>query len=391
MKNFVEKYRPKRFKDLIGQEEPIKIIKEFLLHFPKGKKVLLLNGGPGVGKTTMVHVLSNENNAEIFELNASDLRNKRSLQEKLKPVLQQKSLFEKDKIILVDEVDGISGSQDRGGISELINLISKTPYPIICTANDAWVRKLAPLRKKSQIIELNGISPSETKTHLKDILKKENKQISETTLNTISIKARGDLRSALNDLEAVSNMGENVDVKIDERNKKIDIFKAIRHIFQDRADEEMLGTFDKVDMPIDQIILWVEENIPKVYQKEELARAYQRLSNVDLFKGRIYKRQYWRFLVYENIFLSYGIAQSKKDSKKEGFYKYSKPARILKIWMNNQKYAKRKTIAKKYAQKTHVGTKRILAEWKIIEMILKNSKVQKELKLDGDEIEYLMK
>jgi replication factor C large subunit len=153
----------------------------------------------------------------------------------------------------------------------------------------------------------------------------------------------------------------------------------------------MLGTFDKVDMQIDEIILWLEENIPKAYSGEDLVRAYQRLANVDLFKGRIYKQQYWRFLVYENIFASYGISQAKGNKVIDGFKKYKKPERILKIWLNNQKHGKKKTIAIKYAEKTHVGYKRIMAQWHEIKSQLKNSIIQKELKLDEDEIAYVMK
>lgn len=391
MKTWVEKYRPENFENLIGQEEASEKLKEFLLNFPGKKRAILLNGKPGIGKTTIVHILAKTSNSEIFELNASDLRNKKSMHEKLRPVLQQQSLFVKNKIILVDEVDGLSGIKDRGGVSELVSLIDKTPYPIIATANDAWISKLSPLRKKSEIIELKEITPADTKTLLKKILEKEKKQISEKVLNEIAIKSKGDLRSAINDLEATSILDKPEEIEIDDRNKKTDIFKAIRHIFQDKANEEMLRTFDNVDMPLDEIILWIEENIPKVYEGKDLARAYQRLGNVDLFKGRIYKQQYWRFLVYENIFLSYGISQAKGDEEKKGFYKYSKPGRILKIWLNNQKHAKRKTIAMKYANKTHVGQKRILAEWKMIHPILKNSKIQQELKLNEDEISYIMK
>jgi len=65
-------------------------------------------------------------------------------------------------------------------------------------------------------------------------------------------------------------------------------------------------------------------NIPNVYSGEELVKAYQRLALVDLFKGRIYKQQYWRFMVYENIFLSYGICASKKEAKNLGFTSYKK-------------------------------------------------------------------
>jgi len=151
MKNWTEKYRPKEIKQIVGQIEQIDKLKSFLLNFPSKKKAIILNGPPGIGKTTLVHAISNETNSEIFELNASDLRNKSSMNLKLKPVLEQKPLFEKNKIILVDEVDGISGT-DRGGVSELISLIENSKYPIICTSNDVWIQKLSPLRKKCEII-----------------------------------------------------------------------------------------------------------------------------------------------------------------------------------------------------------------------------------------------
>ena len=391
MKNWIEKYRPEKFSEIVGQDEVIEKVKIYLENFPKVKrKALLLGGGPGIGKTTIVHVFSKELNFEIFELNASDLRSKKSMHEKLKPVIEQTSLFKKNKLILVDEVDGIS-AVDRGGLSELISLIEKTTYPIICTANDPWAKKLSPLRKKVEITELKNITPAQTKELLKKLLEIEKREVTPTVLNNIAIKSRGDLRSAINDLEAASSLENPEEILIDERNKKKDIFNAMKEIFQDKVNNEMLSIFDKVNMPLDEIILWMEENIPKVYSGEELANAYQRLAKVDLFKGRIYKQQYWRFLVYENIFLSYGISEAKGNIEKTGFYKYSKPERILKIWLNNQKHGKRKTIAQKYSKLTHVGTKRIMKEWKEVLPILKNPKIQSELKLDADEISYLMK
>lgn len=390
MKNWTEKYRPKTTKEIVGQSEPIQKVKNFLINFPGKKKAIILNGQPGIGKTTLAHALSIETNAEIFELNASDLRNKSSMNLKLRPVLEQKPLFEKNKIILVDEVDGISGT-DRGGVSELISLIESSKYPVICTANDAWTQKLSPLRKKCEIVELKEISPSETKEVLKKILEMEKKSIHSDTLNQISIKSNGDLRSAINELETLSEMGNKESFEVFEKPKKMDIFHAMKNIFQNKANLEMLGTFDKVDMSIDDIILWIEGNIPKVYSGIELVKAYERLAKVDLFKGRIYKQQYWRFLVYENFFLSFGISEAKGNKEKKGFYKYSKPDRILKIWLNNQKHAKRKTISQKMAAKTHVGEKRILSEWNEVKNILKNPQIQKQLKLDEEEISYVMK
>jgi len=110
-----EKYRAKRFEDIIGQESAIEQIKEFLEQFPK-KKALILYGPAGTGKTSLVHAAAKENNLEILELNSSNLRNKSSLEETLRPATAQSSLFKKGKIILMDEVDGVTGT-DRGGIA----------------------------------------------------------------------------------------------------------------------------------------------------------------------------------------------------------------------------------------------------------------------------------
>lgn len=392
MKTWVEKYRPQKFEDIVGQDEAIKKVKDYFFNYPDvRRKAILLSGSPGIGKTTIAHVLAKETKSEIFELNASDLRNKLSMEAKLKPVIEQSSLFNQNKIILIDEADGVSGTEDRGGLSELISLIEKAKFPIICTANDAYERRLSDLRKKCELVELKEISPALVKDVLKKILKEEGKEVTLNVLNKIAINSKGDLRSAINDLETTSILENPEEIEIDLRNKKEDIFNAMKIIFQEKATNEMLYTFDKVDMAIDEIVLWVEENIPKVYSGVELVKAYERLSRVDLFKGRIYKQQYWRFLVYENIFLSYGISEAKGNNEKEGFYKYKKPERILKIWLNNQKHAKKKSIAEKFSQKTHVGYKRIMKEWDEVKIFLKNPLIQKELKLDEDEINYLMK
>ena len=79
------------------------------------------------------------------------MRNKLQLKETLKPAIEQQSLLKKGKIILIDEVDGIVG-EDRGGVQELTDLIESSEYPIILTANDAWTKKLAPLRKKCVMV-----------------------------------------------------------------------------------------------------------------------------------------------------------------------------------------------------------------------------------------------
>jgi replication factor C large subunit len=385
---WVEKYRPKKFEEIRGQDDAVFKVKEFLKTFGKKKNALLLYGPPGTGKTSLAHAAAKELDFEIFELNASDLRNKERLKEVLRPAIEQKSLGKKSKIILVDEVDGIS-EYDYGGLPELLTIIEYTTYPMIITANDVWNRKFNSLRKKCELLQLKEINYDVIKKVISEISSKEQLSIDNDFITEISIKAKGDLRAAINDLQTLSKLKDYFSIILDERNKETDIFNSLRRIFKEKPSNDMLSIFDSVNMSIDDIILWLEENIPTEYSGEELARAYDLLARTDVFKGRIYKQQYWRFLVYENIFLSYGISSSKKNAK-TGFTSYKKPSRILQIWLNNQKTMEKKSICKKYSQHVHVSMKRAMSEFPVIKQIIKsNPEIQKELRLEEDEIEYI--
>jgi len=396
MSPWTEKHRPKKFEEIKGQDIAVRQIKEFVERFNLGKltrtskKALVLHGAPGTGKTTIAHVIAKETNSEIFELNASDFRNKSNIQEILKPAMEQKSLIKKNKIILVDEADGISGYYDRGGIRELLDLIAYSQYPVIVTANDIWTKKLANLRKKSELIKINAIDYKTIRDVLFSILRKEDLFVNNNLVTSIAVRAKGDIRAAINDLQSVAKMKDPSELSLDERNKEQSIFDVLKKVFQTKPTNDLLNEYNTVNMSTDEIILWVEENIPAEYSGEELARAYDLLSKVDVFKGRIYKQQYWRFLVYENALLSYGISASKK-TEKNGFTSYKKPSRILKIWLNNQRIAKKKSIANKYAKLVHVGSKRALNEFPIIKNIIKaNPIIQKELKLNDEEVKYIL-
>ncbi len=385
-KSWVEKYRPNKFTEVVGQEEAIAKSKIFFENFPH-KRAMIFHGPPGTGKTTLAHVISKEIGSEIFELNASDLRNREKLREILKPAMEQKSLFNDKKIILIDEVDGISAA-DWGGLPELLSLIILTSYPVIITANDIWKKELSMLRKKADMVQFREIGYKMIREILSGIVKKESKSLDDETITKIAINAHGDLRAAINDLQSEAEADERG--RPNERDKSTDIFNALRLIFKGKPTQETMRVLDSVEMPIDEIMLWVEENIPMEYREKELARAIELLGKTDIFKKRIYRQQYWRFLIYENFFLSYGISASKNSDKiGSGFTSYKRPERVLKIWLNNQKNEKKKTIAEKYAKVMHIGQKRAMHDFPIIKNILKNPEVRKELKLTEEEIQYL--
>ena len=382
--SFVEKYRPKDYKEIVGQAKAVEIIKKFLEEFPK-KKALVLYGPAGTGKTSIVLAAAKENNYEIMELNSSDLRNRQKLEETLKPASEQKSLFKKSKIILMDEVDGVTGT-DIGGIPELVRVIQTTRFPIIMTCNDVWQSKLSPVREKSIIIELKPLDLGTIVSVLAQVAEKENVKKDSQFFKQIAIKSQGDLRAALNDLQSYLS-GEDIFVDITEKRDVEDtIFNILRKILKERGD--FLNLFDTTSMSIDEIFLWLEENIPKEYKNEALAKAYYALGNADRFRGRVYSNQSWRFLVYQNVFQSAGISYAKPCAF-SGFTKYERPKRVLKIWMHNQKTEKKKTIAKKYAKFVHCSTKRIMRDFSILLPILQKTEVQKQLRMGEEEIAFL--
>jgi replication factor C large subunit len=351
---------------------------------------MLLYGPAGTGKTTLAHVMANELNHEIFELNSSDLRNRAKLDEVLRPSTLQKSLFAKGKIILVDEVDGVT-TTDFGGLPELIVLIERTKFPIIITCNDVWQNKFSMLRSKCEMVPLKELSYLTILDFLKTIVKRENKPANEIALKEIAAKSRGDLRAAMNDLQSIIDIdaSELFEKEVYMREKSQDIFNALRELFKSKMNKKTIEIFDNVDMEMGQIALWLEENIPAEYKGQELAKAFEALSKADVFKGRIHRQQYWHFMVYENFFLTAGISAAKGNkSLLDRFTKYNPPKRILKIWMVNQKTAKKKSIAGKFAELTHTGKKRAIKDFKMLSLII-DDKALKELDLTDQEKEYL--
>lgn len=384
MLTFTEKYRAKSFADILGQDKAIFQLKSFLKEFPK-KKALLIYGPAGTGKTSLVIAAAKENNLEIFELNASDLRNRAKLEEILKPATIQKSLFKKSKIVLMDEVDGVTGT-DRGGIPELARILNETKFPVIMTCNDVWHSKLSPIRAKSKIIELKPLDIGTIVSVLAKTAEKEELNKSPNYLKLIAIKSQGDMRAALNDLQSYSSPQELIVNTEEKRDVEESIFHILRRLFKER--EPFLELFDSSSLSIDEIFLWIEENIPKEYKNDTLAKAYYALGKADVFRGRIYKNQQWRFLIYQNAFQSAGISFA-KPSALTGFTSYEKPKRVLKIWLNNKKTEKKKSISKKYARLVHCSTKRIMRDFSLLKPILQNSNIQRQLDLSDDEVEFL--
>ena len=170
----------------------------------------------------------------------------------------------------------------------------------------------------------------------------------------------GDLRGALIDLQICSG-DKNFTIEkvntLSDRKRTESITNALMIIFKSSSVEVALPVLDDVDVDMDELFFWMDENLPKEYLTAQvLARAYEHLARADVFYGRIKRQQHWRFLVYVSNLLSAGIS-SAKDEKNPEFVKYTPTMRILRMWQAKMKNAKKKEIAAKLAAVTHTSEK----------------------------------
>jgi len=355
----INKYKPKSLKEIYGHNDQLEELKKFILK----KQPVLIYGMVGIGKTASVYALANELNYEILEVNASDLRNKDQINEVIKNNLEQQSLFQREKLVLIDEIDGINAS-DRGGLQEIIKLLDEKNFAVVLIANNIQDSKFKALKKKCKLIEFSKLTNETIFNALNNINKNEKLKINENMIKDISVNSKGDLRSAILDLE----LAKISDKAIDLRERKETIFNALKTIFTNK-DFKTARVFDNLDEDLDEIMLWLEENIPKEYNDKELEKAFNALSKADIYKGRIRRWQYYRFLVYRSLLMSAGVSLAKSESRTK-FSNYQRTSRILKIWIYNMKNAKRKELVNNLAPKLHMSPKKLLREFPYMKNVL---------------------
>ena len=197
-----EKYRPQNFLDLVGNEDSRKLFIDWFSNWKKGVKPILLVGPSGTGKTTMVNIAAKEFGYDLISLNASDVRNKKNIQEILTPVLGNQTVLG-TPMIFVDEVDGVHGRGDYGGAEAIIKILKEPTVPIVLAANSSTSDKMKNIKKVVKVIEIKPLPPRLLRLYLNKILIHEDAKLSPGSLIKLVSEARGDLRSMINTLQAL--------------------------------------------------------------------------------------------------------------------------------------------------------------------------------------------
>ena len=383
---WTKKYEPKKSSEILGQEEALFKLREAV----KLKRTVLIYGPSGTGKTSSVHVIGKELGLEVFEVNASDARNKENIENNLGSALAQQSLFSKGKLILIDDIDALSGTKDRGGLPAIQSLLETKKHAVAITCMNPLEDKYSKLRKQCLLIPFQALKKEIILKLLKNVSDAEGIVYTEKDLNEIIKLNKGDIRAALTDLQTYSITKTLSIVDKSERDREEDMQFCLRKILKSKKWEETINIFDKVNEDTNECLLWLDENLPKEYNSEDLKQAYEYISRADVFNGRIRRWQHWRFLIYINLLLTAGVASAKKETNISSI-EYTRTTRILKLWQANMKYAKKKSISEKIAEKTHTSRKRALRDSfpYLKNILLKNPSLREELELDEDEISWL--
>ncbi len=314
---WVEKYRPKKIADVLGNEEAKKAFVEWFTNKRRTKKAVLLFGPPGVGKTTLVNAAALEYGFTVIEMNASDTRTEKAINRIAGPAtsfvaLDKFSDQSKGNILFLDEVDGIAGNEDRGGVGAIIKIVENARVPVVMAANNPDIEKLRPLKKVCSLIRFHQVRLPLIITMLQGICKKEGIKAEFEALERIAQKSRGDVRSAINDLQSLAEVGKTLTLQdtlmLASRNKDISMEDTLTKYFSVKslADASALLSFSNVDY--DDLLMAVGDNLPRRYTDPiKLAEAYDFVSKADMVRGRIGTEE-WHLLKYYFNYLAQAAA-----------------------------------------------------------------------------------
>ena len=399
---WVEKYRPKRIADVVGNEEAKVAFLDWLKSKRRTKKAILLYGPPGVGKTTLVNAAASEFGFRVIEMNASDTRSEKAINAVAGPTTSFVALdtFTSDikgNILFLDEVDGIAGNEDRGGVGAIIKIIENARAPVIMAANDPDIEKLRPLKKVCAIVRFQQVRIPLIIALLQKISQKEAVKAEFEALEQVAQNSHGDVRSAINDLQMLAEKSKTLTLQdtmgLTYRNRDVGMDETLRGYFSAKSLQEASTLLFRSSVDYDELLMAVGDNLPLRYTNSvELAHAYEFISQADMTRGRI-GTENWHLLKYFYNALSQAAAVNPDSAKPFKFI--SPPIRVITLFWTKSKRTTLEGICGKIGQRCHVSRKTAKEEFvpfiKVLITKQKASEIISWFELAPEEIDFLAK
>ena len=373
-----EKYRPQRFTDLLGNEDSRKFFLGWFEKWKKGTKPLLLVGPPGIGKTTLANLAGKNFGYDMISLNASDVRNKKNIQEILQPVLGNQTVLGKP-MIFIDEVDGVHGRSDYGGVEALINILKEPTVPIILAANNDSSDKMKKIKKVVKTISLRPLPPRLLRLYLNMVLEKENANINPRRLFKLVSESNGDIRSMLNSAQALVT---GFEPSTERTFESLDVEEGINAFYKAQSIDEARAVLYSMRIdPREKISAFYSSIITSNISNSEMEKFLQVISEADMLYGRIMKTQEWRLLRYLDSIL---LGLYKKDIAVR-YSRYNLSWQVInRLRWDGSKF---KSISSNFSKQLHISSS-IFATFYLPYMLLcmKNNSIELDFGDDYTEL-----
>ena len=339
MADWTERYRPGTLSEVRGNDKARDAFAEWARSWDDHHEAVILHGSPGVGKTSAAHALASDMGWETVELNASDQRTADVIERFAGRAARNATLggsaagggasggdTASRQLVILDEADNIHGNYDRGGASAITDLVKESGQPIVLIANEFYDISRG-LRNACQDIEFRDVSARSIVPVLRDVCRKEGIEFDSDALQQIAERNRGDLRGAINDLQAACEGRSAItveDVVTADRDKAMGIFPFLDAVLKEESAEESLRSAYAVDETPDDLTKWIEDNLLDVYDPAEATRAYDFLANADVWLGRVRASQNYSYWRYATDNAAAGVAAA-RDGTKGGWTRYGRP------------------------------------------------------------------
>ena len=364
MTDWTETYRPTTLSAVRGNDKARDQLREWARSWDDHRKAVIVHGSPGVGKTSAAHALANDLGWPVMELNASDDRGADVIERVAGEASKSGTLTGGTggrRLVILDEADNFHGNVDYGGSREVTRVVKSANQPIVLVANEFYEMSNT-LRNACETIEFRDVSARSIVPVLRDICRKEGIEFEDEALRAIAENTSGDLRSAVNDLQAIAEDAEVLtvdDVVTSERDRTEGIFDFLDALIKEEDAEGALKASYDVDETPDDLINWIEDNLPNDYHGAELADAYGYLSNADRWLGRVRATQNYSYWRYAADNMTAGVAASRREPK-GGWTRYGPPSYWSKLGRTRGTRDRRDAIAERIAERegTSVATAR---------------------------------